>query len=378
MGTESAPSGPPASATTAAADGPLGPATPDVAVLMPTWLGDIVMATPALARLRAALPHARITALVPPGMDVVLAELSSLDAVAVVRSKGPAGAWRTAAAIRRASRHAVILLPNSFRSALAARLAGPPVRLGTPRDGRSFLLSHVVHVPCASGPVPAVRLYDRIVATAIGREPIELDGSESARLRPQLVASAHDHAAMRAALGDRADDPRLVLVPGGNRDDKRWPAERFAAVARSLRESHGLLPVVSGSPGERPLCADLARAIGDPMVDLAATGGSLAAVKGAIAGARLLITNDTGPRHLAAGLGTPCVALFGPTDPRWTTLPAVPESVLAAEPFLPEQLVADRHADLCRIDRIPVSDVRFAAERRLAAAPPSPAEGVPT
>lgn len=372
----------PASALTAAPDAPLCLATPDVAVLMPTWLGDIVMATPALARLRDALPHARITALVPPGMDMVLADLPSLDAVVTVRGKGPAGPWRSAAAIRRASRHAVILLPNSFRSALAARLAGPPVRIGTPRDGRSLLLSHVVRVPPAPGPVPAVRQYDQIVATAIGRPPIELDGPDRVRLRPHLVASASDHAARRAALGDRAEHPRLVLVPGGNRDDKRWPVERFAAVARSLRASHGLLPIVSGSPGERPLCATLAAAIGDPVVDLAATGGSLAAVMGAIAGAHLVITNDTGPRHLAAGLGTPCIALFGPTDPRWTTLPAVPESVLAAEPFLPEDLIADRHAALCRIDRIPVSDVTFAAERRLAASPPSPspppAEGVPT
>ncbi|MHC5114978.1 MAG: glycosyltransferase family 9 protein, partial [Planctomycetota bacterium] len=77
--------------------------------------------------------------------------------------------------------------------------------------------------------------------------------------------------------------------------------------------------------------------------------------------AALLVTNDTGPRHLAAALGTPVVTLFGPTDHRWTTLADIRERRLLAEPFLPAELVADRHPKVCTIDRIEVEDVLAAA-----------------
>jgi len=340
---------------------------------MPTWLGDIVMATPALVRLRDALPEARLTAITPPGMDVVLRGLPAIDEVVAVDGKGLAGPWRTAAAIRAASRTAVLLLPNSFRSALAGRLAGSRVRVGSDRDGRGILLTHRVAAATSAGtmPTPTVVQYDRVVARAIGRDPVDPDAPGPARLalRPRLVAGPEDREEACRHLGDARDAPLLVLVPGGNRAAKRWPGERFAATARILRRDLGLTPVITGSPGERALCRELAAAIGPPVVDLAAAGASLAAVKGVIAAARLLVTNDTGPRHLAAGLGTPCIALFGPTDARWTTLPGVAETILLAEPFLPESLVADRHADLCRIERIPVSDVVHAAGMRLAAVP---------
>jgi heptosyltransferase-2 len=340
-----------------------------VVVVMPTWLGDVVMATPALARLRRAAPAARLVAMVPPAMVPVLAGLDDVDDGVGVDGKGATGPLRTAAAIRARRPEAVVLLPNSLRSGLAARLSGAPRRIGVPRDGRGPLLTDRVPAGPKGVPVPAVTAYVRIAAVATGAPiPEAADPGD----RPRLALTDADRAAAAEALaaapaagrGDRL----LVLVPGGNRDAKRWPPERFAHVARALREAPGLLPVVSGAPGERTLCAELAAAIGPPVVDLAAAGASLSAVKGVIARAALVVANDTGPRHLAAGLDVPCVALFGPTDPRWTTLPAAPESVLAAEPFLPPELVADRHPGLCRVDRIPASDVLHAARTRLAAA----------
>ena len=93
----------------------------------------------------------------------------------------------------------------------------------------------------------------------------------------------------------------------------------------------------------------------------------LGVLKAVIAEAALMVTNDTGPRHIAAALGTPAVVLFGPTDHRWTTLPGsrITERLLLAEPFLPEALTADRHGDSCAIDRISAGDVTEAAAQLL-------------
>ena len=88
----------------------------------------------------------------------------------------------------------------------------------------------------------------------------------------------------------------------------------------------------------------------------------LSSLKAVIQRAAVLITNDTGPRHIAAALGTPVVTLFGPTDHRWTTLCGVRERILLAEPFLPEELVADRHPKSCAIEKISVQDVVAAVD----------------
>jgi heptosyltransferase-2 len=100
----------------------------------------------------------------------------------------------------------------------------------------------------------------------------------------------------------------------------------------------------------------------------------LGSLKGLIRGARIVVTNDTGPRHIAAALGTRCITLFGPTDPRWTMLPNAParsgaaprERVLVADPTLPEDEVADDHPQRCRIDRIATGEVMAAVEAMLA------------
>ena len=90
-----------------------------------------------------------------------------------------------------------------------------------------------------------------------------------------------------------------------------------------------------------------------------------------LAGAALAVTNDTGPRHIAAALGTPVVSLFGPTDHRWTILPDIVERRILSEPFLPEEHLADRHPQRCRIDRITPDDVFAAASALLADHPGS-------
>ena len=157
----------------------------------------------------------------------------------------------------------------------------------------------------------------------------------------------------------------VLLNPGASKKEKRWPVERFAAVADALANSRSLAIVASGAPSEKGLIRALVAAAKTRIVNLADRGITLGSLKAIIQRASLLITNDTGPRHIAAALGTPAVCLFGPTDHRWTTLPEARERILLAEPFLPEELIADRMPKICSIDRIRVGDVISAAESLL-------------
>ena len=91
----------------------------------------------------------------------------------------------------------------------------------------------------------------------------------------------------------------------------------------------------------------------------------LGSLKAVIAESSLLITNDTGPRHIAAALGTPLVSLLGPTDHRWTTIACPHEHIVVANPFLPEPWVADDHPGDCAIEQITIGDVCAAAESAL-------------
>jgi heptosyltransferase-2 len=159
-----------------------------------------------------------------------------------------------------------------------------------------------------------------------------------------------------------------ILNPGGNNQAKRWPAERFVQVARHLREKHGLTVLVNGSPNEAELCDQIAGNTGAGCVSLPTLGGSIASLKSLVKHAAVMVTNDTGPRYFALGFGTPCVALYGPTDVRWTRTPVPPgvaHEVIVANPELPGHLVADDHAAECAITRIGVEQVIEATERVL-------------
>jgi heptosyltransferase-2 len=137
--------------------------------------------------------------------------------------------------------------------------------------------------------------------------------------------------------------------------------------------------LVNGAPAEAELTGQIARAIqegsrqeGFPtdecrVVDLAAGGITLGALKAVVRRCRLMVTNDTGPRHIAAAFGVPVVSLFGPTDERWTRIPVDEgkEAVLVADPSLPETEVADDHPDRCDVRRITVESVVEAASRLL-------------
>jgi heptosyltransferase-2 len=341
------------------AAGPEPPLSPDrirtLLVLAPSWVGDTIMATPVLAAVRANLPDARIVAGVRPGLEPLLAGAPWLDAVETVAMKGLLGPLRDGRRLGRHEPNAALLLPNSARSAVLARLTGAAIRVGYDREGRGRLLTHRLSVERTGTPTPAIAYYARLGSFALGR-PVE--GA------PALYVTDDEERAADHLL-DGVDGAFVLLNPGANRADKRWPVERFAAVADALAEQRGLRAVATGGPGERGLLDAVVAAGRHPIVDLAARGVDLGSLKAVVRRAAVMITNDTGPRHIAAALGTPLVSLFGPTDHRWTTLACPHERVLLSEPFLPGEIVADRVPAACKIERVPVSDVVFAVSRLL-------------
>ena len=352
-------------------------------VVMPSWIGDAVMATPALRRLRDALPGALIAGLVRPEIEQILNGLDVLDEFHVHRPGGVMYPKRAAAQVRNRRYDTALLLTNSFSTALIARLAFIRRRIGYQRDGRAVLLTDRLEAPkTAAGdwaivPAPSyywaaaeylvtgVRTDLAIEHAACDRAPLILP----ADARMELATTNAERADARALLkraGIDAATPYAVLNPGGNNPAKRWPPDRFACIADHLQAAHGLRSVLNGSPAERELLETIARASHVQPAILPDHGSTLRTLKPVVRGARLMVTNDTGPRHVAAALGTPVVSLFGPTDPRWTTIPFQRERLVLADPALPPGMSANDHPRRCAIDKIEIERVRAAVDELLA------------
>ncbi len=352
-----------------------------ILVVMPSWVGDAVMATPTLRLIRRSFPGAFIGAMVRPGIDALLSGSAFIDEMHVEHVTGVMGPKRSAAKVRGRRYDAAVLLTNSFSTALVTRLAGIPRRIGYDRDSRGLLLTDRLTPrrrrdtppfdrsstdPSAWAPVPACVYY-----WALGARLLELCGHTPPApdlMGPmELSATPSDEAAALEVFRRAGVDPESrfgVLNPGGNNAAKRWPAERFAAVADHLWRVHGVRCLVNGSPGESELVSSIVSACAPESgaVAMPGLGVTLASLKGVVRRARVMVTNDTGPRHIAAAFGVPVVSLFGPTDHRWTTIPAR-EVILTADPTLPEEEVADDHPERCRIERIGVGEVIAAVDR---------------
>ncbi len=340
-------------------------------IVLPSWIGDAVMATPALRLIRESLPGAFIGALARPGVDQIL-EGPFIDEFHVDRARGVMGPKLVAAKLRPRRYDAALLLTNSFSTALITRLAFIPKRVGYDRDGRGLLLTHRIKIdkrPGGRALIPAVTYYlDAAEFLLRGDLPPATTEPWWESIRPvtapmSLAVTESDKAAADAALADAGvDGPFALLNPGANNPAKRWPAARFAKVADHLAAHHGLRVLVSGSPAESEVVEAVVDAAASDPVPLAGRT-SLGGLKALCAASRILITNDTGPRHIAAALGAPVVSLFGPTDTRWTLIHApAGEVALQADPSLPPDQVADDHPDRCRIDRIEVQTVLDATD----------------
>ncbi|HTY42990.1 MAG TPA: lipopolysaccharide heptosyltransferase II [Thermoanaerobaculia bacterium] len=282
-------------------------------VIAPNWIGDAVMSLPFLRALRRADPSGRLAVLARRGPGAIYRAEGSADEV-LPRSSFA----RDAFAARRGRFDEAWLLPNSYRAALLARASGARRRLGYATEKRGWLLTDAL--PAPPGTIHQLRDYDALLAAggvAPDLEPPRLPLPDAARARVRAVLEA-------AGLRERAF---AALCPGSAfARTKRWPAERFAALADALSETKLPAAILVG-PGEEKLGAGVAAAARSrpPVLGVDLDPVELAA---ALALARVAVTNDSGPMHLSGAVGTPVVAFFGPTDPGRTGPSGSPSRVL--------------------------------------------------
>lgn len=298
-------------------------------VMLPTWLGDTVMATPTLAALRRHYPGARITALVRSNIRPILRGCPDVDRFISMRPrrKGQRDPLRgkgvnLARLIARGRFDMAVIMPNSFRTALVARMAGIPRRVGYDRDGRGGLLTdRLVPRRDVTGrfvPISAVDYY-----LGLARYLGVVDPDHALRLTTTPEGDARALALLKQLGADDptqpASRPLVIFNPGANFGQaKLWPAQRFAKLADMFAQKLGACVAVSGSPNEQPILKQVVSHARSAVLNLADAGIDLVTLKSLVKFASLLVTNDTGTRHIAAALGTPVVTVFGPTDPAWS------------------------------------------------------------
>jgi heptosyltransferase II len=286
-----------------------------ILVRLPNWVGDVLMATPALRALRDRYPAAEIVAEGRRGLAELLLGLRSVDRfVADPGKPGVRGVLERRGSLQRLGCDWAVLLPDSVRSALAPALARIPVRIGYARDpARRLLLTRALEPPPGGAPISMVERYLAIVRALGCADPepgLEIAVSEGARQRVR---------ARLRALGIREGAALCVVTPGASfGSSKLWPPEHFAHACDDLAARFGLRVVLAPGPGEEALAAEVVRSAKTAVASLAEPPTSLGELAALIEQARLLLTNDTGPRHMAVALRIPVVVLMGPTDPRHT------------------------------------------------------------
>jgi heptosyltransferase-1 len=306
----------------------------NILIIKPSALGDIVHALPALASLRASFPQAKISWLVRPAFAPLLDCVSGIDELILFDRKLLGGWWYQPLALRALLRFMkdlrqkqfdlVLDLQGLFRTAFFAYQSGCPRRYGMSiaREGASMFYTHKVKPLTDS--CHLIDYYNRIV-TQIGGKTLCTDSDIS----PPDSARVSIHS--RLAAGNLTDKPYAVLIPGSAHQSKCWPTRRFASIAEKISHELNLSVVGAGIASEKILVEQLQQNTAVPILNLAGQTNipELAAL---LKQARLVISNDTGPGHLAEALKTPTVLIFGHTNPLRVGPYHKPENVAAVEP----------------------------------------------
>ncbi len=298
-----------------------------IAIVKPCCMGDVLMATPALAALRAGFPDARIDFFVGGWSKQMVAGNPRIDEVIDIGSVGSGryGVSDYLAVVRkmRGGRYdACFVLDRSAFISILPFLAGISRRIGLDSQGRGFSLN--VRVPCAEVKHEAELYLDAIRAIGIVPENPRLEfhpTRQDTEKADQILARVSAPPSPLLPPDSTARSPIVVIHPGGGSNPgmdlltKRWAAERFAAVADAAIAEFGALVLIVGGQGDAAAGQQMAKAMKNEPIDLVGqtTIGELAAI---CQRSDLFLGNDTGPMHLAAAVGATIIAIFGPTDER--------------------------------------------------------------
>jgi heptosyltransferase-2 len=332
-------------------------------VRLPNPLGDAVMATPALRALRRGLPDAEIAVIGLPHHAGLLRGNASFDAFVPLRGRGLRDVAARARELRGRGFDAALILPDSPRAAIDPFAARIPRRIGYARDAvRRFLLTDAIAPPREHGARVAVSMIERYLRLV--RALDVRDAGDALDLYVQDDAAERADALLARAGVARGDAVLLVTPGAAFGASKLWPPEHFARTCDELHRRFGLVPVIAPAPNaaEIAIARRVSEAMRAPHVALLEPDPSLEVFVAIVARAALVLTNDTGPRHVAVALDRPVVTLIGPTDPRHTAHLLERQRVLFED-------VACRP---CGRPECPLGDqrclVRLAPERAIAAA----------
>lgn len=294
----------------------------NILLILPNWVGDTVLATPTLKAIKEGFPDSRITYLIRPHLAELIEGLEWFDELlfwpAVRYPKRPKQTlFNLIQQIKEKHFDLAVILPNSFKSALICALGNIPRRVGYARDGRGFLLTDRLLPDKYNGrflPTPLIKYYLGI-ANYLGC-PVDTDP------HPILITSPRDEQEAQSLFirhSIKADSGYAILNPGAAYgSSKCWPPEYFAKVADYLIEKKGMNVLIPSGPGEERIAEKVKEHMKNRAVVLTDPVVGLGTLKALIKNCRILITNDSGPRHIGIAFRRPLITLFGPIDPQWT------------------------------------------------------------
>ncbi len=293
----------------------------NILVVLPNWVGDIVLATPTLKAIKAGFPESNITYLLRPHLFEIIEGLDWFDDIlywpGIRHPKRPKQTLpKLILQIKQRNFDLAIILPNSFKSALICSLGNIPRRVGYDRDARGALLTDKLIPDRYNGrflPIPIVKYYLSI-ASYLGCP------TNSTELT-LTTTSHHDHEAESIFIRHSLDMEKgyAMLNPGASfGSSKCWPPEYFAKVGDYLIEEKNLQVLLACGPGEEKLAQTVVDNMKNRAVLLSNPIVGLGTLKSLIKNCKILITNDSGPRHIGIAFKIPIVTIFGPIDPQWT------------------------------------------------------------
>lgn len=288
-----------------------------VLIRVPNWLGDTMMATPTVSAVRKMFPQTQLTVLAKPVFNTFWKEYPGVDEV-IGLEKGFGGFWRTVAILKKKQFDAALVLPTSLSSAFLAFTAGIPVRIGWGGEGREIFLTHVVPRP---QPRQKHLVWEYLelalkgLETKIPAKSVQLHSSipqEAVRGLRQVWADT----------GVPSQKSFIALAPGATYGPaKRWPLPYWKELIQRLLKARGESLLILGGWEEETYLRPLLEGM-EPgnlkRLHLLAGRTTTTILAAMLSKCKLLITNDTGPMHVAAAAGTPTVAIFGSSSPTWT------------------------------------------------------------